>query len=135
MIIPVTAVFAAFTALLMLFLAWRVTTFRRKHNAGLGDGGGDRDFQVAIRAHANLVEYAPITLIMLAVGELNGVSSGQIYGVGMLFIIGRLLHAWGFIKRRGGASLPRFLGVLFTWLSMLILAVMLVINVMRVSLW
>jgi uncharacterized membrane protein YecN with MAPEG domain len=134
MIIPVTAVFAAITGFLALFLAWRVTTFRRKHNAGLGDAGGDRDFQVAIRAHGNLVEYAPIILIMMAIGELNGIASGQIYWIGMLFIVGRLLHAWGFIKSRGGTALSRMIGVLFTWLAMLAMAVMLLINVARVSL-
>lgn len=133
MIIPVTAVFAAVTAFLTLFLAWRVTTFRRKYKTGLGDDG-QRDFQVAIRAHANLVEYAPITLIMMAIGELNGVAALYVYGVGMLFIVGRLLHAWGFIQSRGGYALSRMFGVLFTWLAMLIMALLMLANVIRVSL-
>lgn len=132
MIIPVTAVFAAITSFLMLFLAWRVTTFRRKYKTGLGDDG-QRDFQVAIRAHANLVEYAPIALILMAIGELNGVAAMHIYGVGMLFIIGRLLHAWGFIQSRGGYALSRMVGVLFTWLSILIMALLMLVNVARVS--
>ncbi|WP_148864567.1 MAPEG family protein [Marinobacter fonticola] len=133
MIIPVTAVFAAITAMLMLFLAWRVTTFRRKYKTALGDGG-QQDFQVAIRAHGNLVEYAPIALILMAIGELNGVAAVYIYGVGMLFIIGRLLHAWGFIQSRGGYALSRMIGVLFTWLAILIMALLMLINVARVSL-
>lgn len=133
MIIPVTAVFAAVTAFLMLFLAWRVTTFRRKFKAGMGDGG-DHDFEVAIRAHGNLVEYAPIALILMAIGELNGVSAVNVYAVGMLFVVGRLLHAWGFIKSRGGYALSRMIGVLFTWLSILMMAGLLLLNVAQVSL-
>lgn len=132
MIIPVTAVFAAITALLMLFLAWRVTTFRRKHNTGLGDSG-ERDFEVAIRAHANLVEYAPIALILMAIGELNGVYVIYVYAVGMLFVVGRLLHAWGFIQSRGGSHMGRLVGTLFTWVSILLMAVLTLANVFRVS--
>ncbi|MGP4845037.1 MAPEG family protein [Marinobacter sp. 1Y8] len=133
MIIPVTAVFAAVTAFLMLFLAWRVTTFRRKFKAGMGDAG-NHDFEVAIRAHANLVEYAPIALILMAIGELNGVSAVSVYAVGMLFVVGRLLHAWGFTKSRGGYALSRMIGVLFTWLSILIMAGLLLLNIAQVSL-
>lgn len=133
MIIPVTAVFAAITALLMLYLAWRVTTFRRKYKTGLGDSG-QKDFEVAIRAHANLVEYAPIALILMAIGELNGVYVLYVYGVGMLFIIGRLLHAWGFIRSRGGYHPGRLVGTVFTWLSILVMALLMLANVLRVSL-
>ncbi|PAV25955.1 hypothetical protein C8D92_10526 [Tamilnaduibacter salinus] len=132
MIIPVTAVFAALTALLMLFLAARVVAFRRRLKLGMGDGG-DRDCQVAIRAHANLVEYAPIMLIMLAIGELNGVSATLIYMVGMMFILGRFLHAWGFIRSRGGAHMGRMVGVALNWLAMLAMAALLLINVGRVA--
>lgn len=130
MVIPVTAVVASFTALLSLYLAYRVTVFRRKFKVGVGDNG-DRDFQTAIRAHANLIENAPIVLIMMGVGELNGVSETWIYGLGMLFVLSRMAHAWGFIKSRGGAHPGRMFGVVGTWLTMLGLAVLLVINVLQ----
>lgn len=132
MIIPVTAVFAALTALLMLLLAVRVVLFRRRLGIGIGDGG-DHDCQVAIRAHANLMEYAPIMLIMLAIGELNGVSAVLIYTVGMAFILGRFLHAWGFIRSRGGAHMGRMVGVGLNWLAMLAMTALLLINVGRVA--
>ncbi|MEQ5835535.1 MAPEG family protein [Marinobacter sp. R17] len=133
MIVPVTAVFAAITAILMLFLALRVSLFRRKLNVGMGDGG-QKDIQVAIRAHANLVEYAPITLILMGLGELNGVYVIYVYAIGMLFIVGRLLHAWGFIRSRGGYALSRMFGTLFTWLSILVMAALTLLNVVQVSL-
>ncbi|TBW55466.1 MAPEG family protein [Marinobacter halodurans] len=133
MIVPVTAVFAAITAILMLFLALRVSLFRRKLKVGIGDGG-QKDIEVAIRAHANLVEYAPIMLILMALGELNGVYVIYVYLVGMLFVVGRLLHAWGFIRSRGGYALGRMFGTLFTWLAVLVMAALTLLNVVQVSL-
>lgn len=128
MVIPVTAIFASITALIMLFLAYRVTGFRRRLKAGLGDNG-DRDFNTAIRAHANLVEYAPMTLLLLGIAELNGVRAQWIYLLGLAFVISRLLHAWGFIRSRGGAHTGRFLGIVINWLVLLILVALNIWNV------
>ncbi|MCH8497848.1 MAG: MAPEG family protein [Marinobacter sp.] len=134
MLIPITAVYASLTALLFLFLAWRVTVYRRRFKVGVGDGG-QRDLEVAIRAHGNLVEYAPITLILMAIGEMNGVSPLAVYGVGLLFLSSRLLHAWGFIKSRGGYSRARVAGILLGWLALVVMVVFILDNVNRVSLW
>lgn len=87
MIIPVTGVFAAVLGLLLLALSARVVKYRLKYRKGLGVTD-DRDFEVAVRAHANLVEYAPLALLMLAIAELNGVASGLIYWLGMALVAG-----------------------------------------------
>jgi len=132
MLIPVTAVVASITSVLALVLAYRVTVYRRRFKRGLGTNG-DQEFEVAVRAHANLMEYAPLTLLLLGVGELNGVHELWIYALGMLFLISRLAHAWGFIKSRGGQHMGRFIGTAGTWLTLLILALLLVINVAQYS--
>lgn len=131
MIIPVTGVFAAVIGILLLVLSAHVSRFRMKYNKGLGVTD-DPDFAVAVRAHANLVEYAPLGLIMLAIAELNGVASGLIYWTGMALVVGRILHPWGMIKGRGGAHWARALGTLMTWLSILALAFLLLWNVWQV---
>jgi uncharacterized membrane protein YecN with MAPEG domain len=128
MVIPVTAVVASATSLLALVLSYRVTVYRRRFKSGLGTNG-DRDFEAAVRAHANLMEYAPLTLVLLGVGELNGVSELWIYALGMLFVVSRLAHAWGFIQSRGGQHMGRFFGTAGTWLTLLVLALLLAINV------
>lgn len=128
MLIPVTAVIAGFTSVLAVALAYRVTVYRRRFKTGLGVGD-DREFQTAVRAHANLLEYAPLTLILMGVGELNGVSEIWIYGLGILFVASRLAHAWGFIRSRGGQHIGRLLGTAGTWLTMLVLALLVIINV------
>ena len=131
MIVPVTGVFAAVTGILLLVLSIQVVKFRLKYRKGLGVTE-DRDFEAAVRAHANLVEYAPLALIMLAIAELNGVASGLIYWTGMALVVGRILHAWGMINGRGGPHKARMVGILLTWLAILATAVFLLWNVWSV---
>ncbi|MFW5825718.1 MAG: MAPEG family protein [Marinobacter sp.] len=130
MLMPVTAVFAAVTAFLLLFLSFQVSRYRLKYRQGLGVND-DQDFEVAVRAHGNLVEYAPLALILMGVGELNGVSAQWIYWLGMAFVGGRILHAFGMFNGRGGPHKARLAGILLTWLSIAVLAVLLIWNVVQ----
>ncbi|WP_417567112.1 MAPEG family protein [Marinobacter sp.] len=131
MIVPITGVFAAVIGILLLVLSAQVVKFRLKYRKGLGVTD-DRDFEVAVRAHANLIEYAPLGLIMLGIAELNGVASGLIYWTGMALVVGRLLHAFGMINGRGGPHKARMVGIMLTWLAILITAVLLLWNVWQV---
>lgn len=131
MIVPVTGVFAAVLGVLLLALSARVVKFRMKYRMGMGVAE-DRDFQAAVRAHGNLVEYAPMALLMLAIAELNGVPGRWIYWVGMGLVTGRILHAWGMIQGRGGPHRARALGILLTWAAILVTAILLFWNVWQV---
>lgn len=133
MIAPVSAVIASAVTMLLLFLSYRVTSFRVKHKQGLGVAD-DLDFEVAVRSQANLVEYAPFALIVLAIAEINGVSATLIYWTGMAFFIARVLHAWGMYKGRGSSHPARLVGFLLTGLSMLAIAVLAVVNVVQLNL-
>ncbi len=129
MILPVTAVYASVCAILLIILSYRVSSFRLRYKHGLGVNE-DRDFEVAVRTQANFTEYAPMALILLALGELNGVAVGWIYGLGLMFVAGRILHAWGMTKGRGGAHKARFHGTILSWLAMLLLAGAVLLNVL-----
>ncbi|MEA1080466.1 MAPEG family protein [Marinobacter qingdaonensis] len=131
MIVPVTGVFAAVIGLLLLVLSAHVVRFRLKYKKGMGVTD-DRDFEAAVRAQANLVEYAPTALIMLAIAELNGVASGWVYWIGMVLVVGRILHAWGMINSSGGTHWGRFFGIILTWLAILVTALLLFWNVWSV---
>ncbi|CAN0594457.1 unnamed protein product [Ectocarpus sp. 12 AP-2014] len=131
MIVPVTAVFAAVIGILLLVLSFQVVRFRLKYGKGMGVTD-DRDFEAAVRAHANLVEYAPLGLIMLALAELNGVAGGLVYWTGMALVVGRILHAWGMINGRGGPHKARMAGIVLTWLAILVAAILLLANVYQV---
>lgn len=131
MILPITGVFAAVIGILLLFLSAVVVKYRLKYGMGMGIAE-DRDFEAAVRAHGNLVEYAPLTLLMLGVAELNGVPNGFIYWVGMAFVVGRILHAWGMLQGQGGPHKARMVGILLTWVAILIIAMLLLLNVFQV---
>ncbi|MBO6851110.1 MAG: MAPEG family protein [Marinobacter sp.] len=131
MIVPVTAVFAAVIGILLLVLSFQVVRFRLKYGKGMGVTD-DRDFEAAVRAHANLVEYAPLGLIMLGLAELNGVAGGLVYWTGMALVVGRILHAWGMINGRGGQHKARMAGIVLTWLAILVAAILLLVNVYQV---
>src|SRR5690554_454221 len=132
MLMPVTAVYAAVTALLLLFLSFQVSKYRLRYRQGLGTNE-DVGFQVAVRAHGNLVEYAPVALILMGIGELNGVNAQCIYWVDLAFVGGRILHAFGMFNGHGERHWARVLGILLTWVSMVVMAVLLIWNVVQVQ--
>lgn len=60
----------------------------------VGDGGNEA-LQLAIRAHANAVEYIPIALALLFMLEFNGAPKLLVHILGVTLLIGRVLHAMG----------------------------------------
>jgi hypothetical protein len=117
----ITLLYAGLCALLVLLLAVRVAWWRYSHKIGLGDGG-DRELLKRMRAHGNAVEYMPLALILLGGLELNGYDDRLIHGLGAVFFVSRVLHALA-LSRHSGASGGRVLGMAFTWLPMLAMAV------------
>ncbi len=120
--VPITSLYAALTALLVIFLAYRVVKYRRSLRVGLG-ANDNRELQVAIRAHANTVEYSPLFLILLLLAEINQLPNAWLHMFGALFVLSRLGHGWGFTKTSGGYSRGRFYGTVITWLVIVALAV------------
>ncbi len=114
---PITAIYAAIIAVLAVALAARIVPLRRSRRVGLGDGG-DRELTRAIRIHANLVEHAPLALILMAACELNDAPSWLLHGLGAALVAGRLLHVLG-LSRSTGISFGRTAGTALTW-SMLL---------------
>ena len=114
----ITPLYAGLLGLLLIFLSYSVSRERRLHRVGLGDGGHP-SLQRAIRAQANLTEYAPLALILLGSVEAEQFLPGAVHFLGALLIIGRFLHAFG-LTRSAGASAPRAIGVTLTWLMILL---------------
>ncbi|WP_251360000.1 MAPEG family protein [Kangiella sp. TOML190] len=121
-----TPIYAAILAILMLVLATKVVLTRRKLRIGVGDKGDGAMLKV-IRVHGNATEYVPITLILLALAELNGASAYLINSWGIAFVVGRLIHAYG-LGRSIGVSFGRFYGTILTWLVILSLAIYLLVT-------
>ena len=83
---------------------------------------GDQTLTRAIRAQSNLIEYAPIFLILIFIAEYNGAHPHLLYMIGTIFLIARLMHgfAFGFMKY---SPFLRVSGTLLTFLSILIISV------------
>lgn len=127
--LPVTAMVAAGCAVLLVILAVDTIRQRLRIKAAFGDGGDARLIS-ASRAHGNLAEHAPIVLIMLGLLEYNNADGGILCWIGAIFLAGRVAHAIGLYapSAPGKAPIPRQIGVVVTFGTMLVLAVMLVIG-------
>lgn len=130
MLLPITATTAAVLALLLLFLAIQTVRQRLKLKVGFGDGG-DQGLISASRSHGNLAEHAPIVLIMLGLLEFGRANPTILLAVASAFVIGRIAHVIGLHQpsEPGKAPLMRQIGVILTWLTLLVLAAMLLLGV------
>lgn len=90
----ITATVAALIGLLAVFLTARVIVLRVRLGVNAGDGGHAALAQ-AIRAHANLLELAPLALLLLAFAEWAIAWRGVILALGVVLLIARLASAWG----------------------------------------
>lgn len=106
--------YASILGLLLVVLSTRVIYMRRSYRVGIG-AGEHRDLERAIRAQANLIEYAPLALIVIVLLEMQGAPAWQIHALGATLVASRLLHAFG-LSRRGGPSGGRLLGIVGTLL-------------------
>ena len=101
----VTITFTVFLSLFMIVLAVRVldlrgspvTKFLHKRNREIDTN----DLERAIRGHGNLIEYAPLFLILMLALELSDASVTLLYTSGIIFTLGRLMHgiAFSFMKK------------------------------------
>ncbi len=121
MSVAISGLYISITAILVVVFAMRVVKLRRKHKIGLGSSGNE-ELRLANRVHANLVENAPIAMILLLVAELNHLPDLFLHSLGVMWVIGRILHAIGLTQGRGGYHLGRFFGGLLSWLVILTLA-------------
>lgn len=114
------ALWAGLHIALLLVLSVLVTRQRRRHKVEIGDGGVPA-LQQAIRAFGNATEYVPTALAGLALLAIVNAPPLLIHPIGLILFVGRVLHAFG-LSRSTGASLPRALGVLATWISYIAMA-------------
>jgi len=116
----ITGLSAAILGALNVMLSLKVVGIRRKEKISVGDGGNELLLR-AQRAQGNLLEYAPMTLILLACAEVNGVHRFLLALLALAFIAGRIMHPVG-IRDAQAPFKMRVMGMQLTLLSMLALA-------------
>ncbi|WP_117233039.1 MAPEG family protein [Vibrio maerlii] len=115
----VTALYAAFLSLLIIYLTVQVIKQRRANLVSYADGGVE-ELQIARSAHSNAVEMIPITLIMMGFAEFNGTPLWLIHIVGVAFCIGRVMHAKAVLAQ---TFKLRKIGMILSFLCLIVLAV------------
>jgi uncharacterized membrane protein YecN with MAPEG domain len=121
---PSVALYAAINAFIMLMLGILVVRARVKTRTEIGPGDDPRMIG-AVRAHGNNTEYVPVALLLMLILLPLQANIYIIHVIGGTLTIGRILHAVG-LSRNVGTSVPRFLGMVLTWISYLIAIVAIV---------
>ncbi|AVH29837.1 MAPEG family protein [Vibrio diabolicus] len=127
----ITALYASILAILIIWLAVQVIKQRRLHQVAYADGGVEA-LQIARSAQSNATEYIPITLILMVLLESNSAYPTWIHLTGIIFVIGRIIHARGILKED---LKRRVRGMQVTFLVILSLVVLNMIYLPYDKLW
>ena len=114
--------YAALSALFLVFLSARVIHGRVVFKVDIGDGGNE-EMKRRIRVQANFIEYVPLALILMLFVQQAGFSTWIVHLLGVTLILARVLHAMG-LSRFSGVSKGRFIGATATFIVLLAGAVL-----------
>ena len=123
-------IYIALSCLILSKLSINVIKLRRQNKVSFGDDG-DRTLMRRIRAQANFIEYTPIFLLSLIGIEWLAFENIPYYFlyiniVGLLFIIGRILHALSLYEKK---IMHRKTGMIITFVSLQLNGILLLILV------
>jgi uncharacterized membrane protein YecN with MAPEG domain len=111
---------------LAVLLTLHVGRIRTRKKISLGDGG-DAEMVAAIRAHGNLIEFAPLCLLIIWL--LNGPFGHRTIAVmGIILLVSRVLHAGGML---GLIPMGRMAGATGTTILLAVASVMLALAGIR----
>jgi uncharacterized membrane protein YecN with MAPEG domain len=91
----ITTLYAGILGVMAIGIAVAVGRTRASSGISIGDGS-NVELIVAMRRHANFIEFVPMTLIVIGLLELSGVGSTVIHVLGGGLVVARLSHAIGF---------------------------------------
>lgn len=117
--LTVTSLYAVLLTVGMLILFVMVSKIRASAGVSIGDGGNVQLLE-RIRRHGNFMEWVPITLILMTLAEVQGVSSSWLHAAGILTVVGRIIHPFG-LRANAPAHPLRIIGNSGDFLAMFIL--------------
>ena len=120
-ILPTTLCLAAAAAVLNFWLGMRIGKLRHALKIGLGDGGNEALLR-RMRAQANFIECAPLTLILFGLVEAAGKGGVWLAPLGGVFLLGRIAHAYG-MESDTGFRAGRPIGMLTSMIAQAVLVV------------
>ena len=111
--------------LVIMAVALALNTAFRRIETKTALGGDDSVLLKRSRAFGNLIEHAPLMIILLMLMEYRGSEFFvHIFGIG--FVLSRIAHAYGIIAEEGLGpdNLPRMVGALGSWSIMILASLM-----------
>lgn len=115
----VSPFYAGLLAIWFIVLSVRVMQGRTgTGKPSLGDGG-DLGMTRRIRGHANFSEYVPLALILIAFLELNSFPNWMLHSLGLMLLLGRVLHGYALAFTRE-LVFGRAVGILLTMVVLVI---------------
>ncbi len=114
--VAAVGIYAGIMGLIAIWLGVIVGGWRQKTGVSIGDGG-NIDLVRAMRGQANFTETVPLTLIMMVYMALAGAPALAIHILGVLLVVGRIIHGLHFAK----PGQPRWQRALGSGLSFLVL--------------
>lgn len=96
----VTAWLAILLSMMAMFFILKIAKIRRTEQIELETGDSEK-LRRTVRSHGNLVETAPLFLIMLAFLEMIGANSIAVIVFALIFAISRLMHPVGLSGIKG----------------------------------
>ena len=124
-----TSLYASLIAIILIILSIRVIAVRGNPAFKFFTLKSDDKFTLerVIRGHSNLIEYAPIFLILLYFFEITESNSFYVHVYGLTFLIGRLMHGYCFAFTKKNMFL-RVSGTALTLGCILSISIILFIN-------
>lgn len=123
----IVGLYLGINALIFIWLSFKVIGIRRGEKISIGDGENET-LAYYVRGHGNAAEYMPIFfLLMIAAASLN-TPPIALHLFGVLFTMGRLLHALWFVNPSFERIKQRIAGMLLTLSSIALLAIGLIIH-------
>jgi uncharacterized membrane protein YecN with MAPEG domain len=117
---------AGILGLLAVVLTVNVGLMRGRKRISLGDGG-DKEMAAAIRAHGNLIEFAPLCLFLIYL--LHGPYGDRMTAIlAVVLVVARLAHAGGML---GLVPMGRSAGASVTAAVLAVASVMLIVAGIR----
>ena len=122
--LAVVGIYAALNMAILIWIAVQTSRLRGKYKVSIGDGGVKHLVRI-VRGHANAIENMPMFFVLLIIAALLGMPALAAHGLGLVFTIGRALHAWHFIQedapgwQRGGGFTLSFLAQLVLLIGLL----------------
>ena len=95
---PLVAIVTLLALLVYFYMSLRVGQARSKFNVPAPAVSGNPDFERAFRIHMNTLEWLPLFLVSLWLFAIAWGSDLIAAGIGLVWIVGRILYLTGYSK-------------------------------------